>query len=151
MIGRIASKLTTNSQCTHWVNDPSPPVTATNSLPISFATSTIDNQIAVTGSTLLRHVTVRHRIMVIPLKIPWTPLSQTTFPMPNNYLHLATNHMYNALSFLAQRRLTAEQKRSWTTSMTTNTPDFVRQTLITPLQGRMIGNSGRFSSRLVYQ
>ena len=27
MTGRIASKLTTNSQCTHWVSDPSPPVT----------------------------------------------------------------------------------------------------------------------------
>ena len=26
MTGQIASKLTTNSQCTHWVNDPSPPV-----------------------------------------------------------------------------------------------------------------------------
>ena len=27
MTGRIASKLTTNSQCTHWVSDPSTPVT----------------------------------------------------------------------------------------------------------------------------
>ena len=26
MTGRIASKLTTNSQCTHWASDPSPPV-----------------------------------------------------------------------------------------------------------------------------
>ena len=26
MTGRIASKLTMNSQCTHWVSDPSPPV-----------------------------------------------------------------------------------------------------------------------------
>ena len=29
MTGRIGSKLTTNSQCTHWVNDPSPPVSTT--------------------------------------------------------------------------------------------------------------------------
>ena len=28
MTGQIASKLTTNSQCTHWVSDPLPPVTA---------------------------------------------------------------------------------------------------------------------------
>ena len=26
MTGRIASKLTMNSHCTHWVSDPSPPV-----------------------------------------------------------------------------------------------------------------------------
>ena len=30
MTGRIASKLTTNSQCTHWVSDPSPPVPASS-------------------------------------------------------------------------------------------------------------------------
>ena len=34
MTGRIASKRTTNSQCTHWVSDPSPPVSAMAGTPI---------------------------------------------------------------------------------------------------------------------
>ena len=33
MTGRIASKLTTNSQCTHWVSDPLPPVSTARAFP----------------------------------------------------------------------------------------------------------------------
>ena len=90
MTGQIASKLTTNSQCTQWVSDPLPPVSLFPSpqcpSPLTFNPSST----ALATTTMIistPHIRSPPKIVLVPRSldssVPSLSLSSPTIPPPN--------------------------------------------------------------------